>query len=69
MVAKFPPEDHAAVSAAAAAMLASTTEVEDGNASPWRPADEYESEVLFDVISFRSALSGPGNDGQPFAYL
>ncbi|CAN0518643.1 unnamed protein product, partial [Laminaria digitata] len=63
LVAKFPPEDRAAVSAAAVtAVLASATEVEDGNAPPWRPDDEYASEMLFDVISSRSALSGPGND-------
>ena len=66
-MSKFPFEDHTAVSAAtAAAVLASATEVEDGNTPPWRPDDEYASEVLFDVISSRSALSGPGNDGQPF---
>ncbi|CAN0518077.1 unnamed protein product, partial [Laminaria digitata] len=65
LVAKFPPEDRAAVSVGeAAAVLASATEVEHGNAPPWRPDDEYASEVLFDVISSRSALSGPGNDGQ-----
>ncbi|CAN0598374.1 unnamed protein product, partial [Laminaria digitata] len=70
LVAKFPPEDRAAVSAAAAtAVLASTTEVEGGNAPPWRPDDEYASEVLFDVISSRSALSDPGDDGQRFAHL
>ena len=69
-MAKFPSEDHAAVSAAAAsvAVLANATEAEDVNA-PSRPDDEYTSEVLFDVISSRSALSGPGNDGQRFAYL
>ena len=67
---KFPSEDHTAVSAAvAAAVLVSATEAEDGNAPLWRPDDEYTSEVLFDVISSRSALSGPGNDGQRFAYL
>ena len=48
---------------------ASATEAEDGNAPPWRPDDECTSEVLFDVISSRSALSGPGNDGQRFAHL
>ena len=70
LVAKFPPEDHAAVSAAAAAaVLASGIEVEDGNAPPWCPDDEYASEVLFDIINPRSALSGPGNDGQRFAHL
>ena len=36
---------------------------------PWRPDDRYASEVLFDVISSRSALSGAGNDGQMFAHL
>ena len=41
----------------------------DGNSPPWRPDDEYASEVLFDVISSRSALSGPGNDGQRFSHL
>ena len=48
---------------AAAAVLASATDVEDGYSPPWRPHDEYASKVLFDVISSRSALSGPGNDG------
>ena len=43
--------------------------MEDGNAPPWRPDDEYASEVLFDVISSRSALSGPGNDGHLFSHL
>ena len=70
LVLKFPSEDHAAISpAAAAAVLASATEVEDGNAPPWRPDDDYASEVLFDVISSRSAVSGPGNDGQRFSHL
>ena len=70
LVSKSPSKDHAAVSAAAVvAVLASTTEMEDGNAPPWRPVDEYASEVLFDVISSLSALSGPGNDGQRFSHL
>ena len=34
---QVPSEDHAAVSAAVAAVLASSTEVEDGDASPWLP--------------------------------
>ena len=64
---KFPPEDHAAVSAAAVeAVLMISTEGEDGNAPPWRQGDENASEVLFDIINSRSALSGPGNDGQRF---
>ena len=41
---------------------------EDGHAPPWCPDDEYASEVLFDVISSRSTLSGPGNDGQRFSH-
>ena len=70
MKAKFPSEDHAAVSTAvAAAVLASATKVEDGNASPRRPDYEHTSEVLFDTISSRSALSDPGSDGQRFAHL
>ena len=70
MLAKFTSEDHAAVSAEAAeAVLASATEREDGNARPGRPDDEYASEVLFDVISSRSALSDRGNNGQGFAHL
>ena len=69
-MAKFPSEDHAGVSTAAAeAVLASATEGEDGNAPPWRPDDECASEVLFDVISSRRTLSGPGNDGQRFSHL
>lgn len=42
---------------------------EDGHAPPWCPDDEYASEVLFDVISSRSTLSGPGNDGQRLSHL
>ena len=61
-MAKFPSEDHAAVSTAAAeAELASATEGEDGNAPPWRPDNEYASEVFFDVTSSRRSLSGPVN--------
>ena len=66
LVAKFLPEDHATVTAPAAeAVLASATGGGDGNSPPWRPDC---SDVLFGVISSRSALSGPGNDGQPFAH-
>ena len=46
LVATFPSEDYAAVSAAAAAaVLASTTEVEEGNVPPWRSDDEHASEI------------------------
>ena len=67
LVAKFPFKDHAA--AAAAALLTSATDGKQGNALSWRPDDEYASEVLFDVISSRSALPDPGNDGQQFTYI
>ena len=55
------------MTAAAVAVLSSTTEVEDGNAPPWRPDDGYASDVLFDIISSRRALSGSGSDGQRFS--
>ena len=74
LVAKFPPDDHAAVSTAAAAaavaaVLARRTEVEDGNAPLWRLVDKYASEVISGVINSRSALATPRNDGQRFAHL
>ena len=70
LVAKFPSEDDATVSTAAAeTVLRSATEGGYGNAPPWRAGDEYASEVLLDVINSRSALSGPGNDGQRFSHL
>ena len=56
----LPKTTPAVSAAAAAAVLASATEAEDGNAPPWRPDNEYTSEVLFNVISSRIALSGPG---------
>ena len=70
-MAKFPSEEHAAVSpaAAAAAELASTTKTEDGNAPPWRPDDEYTSNMLYDVINSLCALSGPGNNSERFVHL
>ena len=57
------------MSAAVDAVLARATEREDRNAPPWSPDDWYASEGLLNVISSRSALSGPGNDGQQFAHL
>ena len=71
LVVKFPSEDHAFVSAAAAAAVAltSATNVKSENSPPWHPNDMYISQVIFDVISSRSALSGPGNNGQGLAYL
>ena len=45
LVAKFPSQDHAAVSAGAAvaAVLASATEAQDGNTPALRPDNEYTS--------------------------
>ena len=44
LAAKFPPEDRTAVSeGAAAAVLASATDVEDRRAPPFRPSHEYTS--------------------------
>lgn len=48
LVAEFPPEDYAAVSAAVA-VLASTTRGRRRDRSPWRPDDEYTSQVLSDI--------------------
>lgn len=52
--ANFPSEDHTAVVATPVnAVVKSATEIEDENALPWHPDDEYASKVLFDVISSR----------------
>ena len=53
----------------AAVVLASATNAEEGITPLRRPDNEYASEVLFDVIGSRSALSGPANDGQRFTHL
>lgn len=69
-MAKCSSKDQAAVPASAvAAVLASDTEVRHDDSPPWHPSDEFISKVLFDVISSRNLLSGPGNDGQGFTHL
>ena len=40
-------------------MLASATNVEEENATPWRLDDEYASEVLFDVIAPAAPYRAP----------
>lgn len=68
LVVKIPPEDHAAVclsAAAAAATLASATEVEEKSASPWHLDDENASQVLIAELY----VWGPGNDSQGFEHL
>lgn len=69
LVVKFPPENHTSVSMVVAAMLASATELEEGSVIPWRADDEYASQVIFDMISTRSALSGPRNESQRVEHL
>lgn len=69
-MAKLPSEDYATVSAVVVTtMLASATDFKDGSSLQWRPDDEYAFDVLFDIISSRGALPGPGNGGQRFARL
>lgn len=69
LLAEFPPDDRAAVSAPAATILASGTEGEEGSAPAWLPNVEFDSHVHFDIISSRSVLLAPGKDGQRFAHL
>lgn len=60
------PKDHAAVSAAAAAVAAvleSATEGEKESVPLWRPCDEYASQVLFDSYQLPQRIISPGNDG------
>lgn len=60
LVAKFSHEDHPAVSTiATTTLLASPNQLVDGSVVPWRPDEEYVSQVFFDTISPRSALSTP----------
>ena len=49
LLAKFRPEDHATVSAAAAAVLASATDGKKESTPPWRLA-EYACQMLFDIF-------------------
>ena len=57
LVTKFLAGD----TAAAAAELASVTDVEEGNALPWRPDDEYASAALFEICE-NTALNLRGKD-------
>lgn len=69
LVVKFPPENDTAVSVVVAAMLASATELMEGSAISWRADDEFASRVIFDMISTRRALSGPGNESPRVEHL
>ena len=67
--ARFPGDDRASVSeSAAAAVAASSTESGEGSVPNWRP-EELDSQVAFDVIISRNALSGTEGDGLSFSYL
>ena len=50
-------------------MPKSRTDAEDGSAPRWRPENEFDPQVLLDVIKSRSSNSGAGNDGQRFSHL
>ena len=60
LVATFLSDDYAAVNAMGVdVVLANATEGGNGNSSSWGPDDVYASEMLFDFISSRIALSAP----------
>ena len=68
--AKFPDEDPAAVEQAVADAIAENrTDAEDGSAPRWRPEDEFDPQVLLDIIKSRHSNSGAGNDGQRSSHL
>ena len=49
--------------------MESRSEDGKGGTSRWRPENEFDSQVLIDVIQSRSSISGAGNDGQQFSHL
>ena len=70
MKAKFPEEDINSFQAATvAARVASVTEPEEESGPTWRPEGEFNSQVAFEVINTRNALSGAGSDGLRFSHL
>lgn len=69
LAAELPPEDQSAVSAASAAAAETAVSVsvadrEEYSAPSWRLNDEYSSQVLIQIVSAQSALTGPDKDGQ-----
>ena len=50
-------------------MPKSRTDAEDGSAPRWRPENEFDPQVLLDVIKSRSSDCGARNDGQRFSHL
>ena len=67
---KFPDEDQTSVSeAATAAIAASTSDPEEGSGPKWRPDEEFDPQVAFEVMNSRNALFGAGSDGLRFSHL
>ena len=53
---KFPEEDQTCVSeAAAAAVIASCSDPEEGSGPNWRPEEEFDPQVALEVINSRNA--------------
>ena len=70
LIAKFPEDDQSCVTeAAAAAVAAIFSDPEEGGGPNWRPEEDFDSQVPFEVIDYRNALSGAGNDGLHFSHL
>ena len=68
--AKFPEEDQTCVSeAAAAAVAASTSDLEEGSGPNCPPEEEFDPQVALEVINYRNALSGVGSDGLRCAHF
>ena len=67
---KFPEENQACVSeAAAAAVAASSSDQEEGSGPNWRSEEEFDPQVVVEVINSRNALSGTGSDGLRFSHM
>ena len=68
--AKFPEENQACISeAAAAAVAAKSSDQEEGSVPNWRPEEEFDPQVALEVINSRNALSGARSDGLRFSHL
>ena len=67
---KFPDEDQTSVSeAATVAVAAGASDPEEGSSPKWRPDEEFDSQVAFEVIPSRNAWSGAGSDSLRFSHL
>ena len=70
MKAKFSDEDQTSISeAAAAAVEASASNLEEGSGPKWRPEAEFDSQVALETKNFRNGLSGAENNGLRFSHL